>query len=1111
MSELIHIITSVEPAVKNKSLDDFCKNASLETLMEQTYSLENFRKQETNLYYRVRALFFLYAIHRFYIPIQHKVSTLGLIPYESYEHLLKRRFEEAIHLFLSIQQKHGANEGISSGLADAYHQLAFQTLANQVKISVRSTAGNRWMFRISHPSDQPLKIVPALFQKDESTGLYPCLHESTPVRMDLSHSGWSDIFFLGMDYPEGAKVLNISIDLCILNQEANSKPKPPIETWFRVIDEPVIRLTSIDLATFADITDLNDIFDFAKDYLGLLKAAIIASGIVPPGMEGAGLPLSHLLEKMVGKGRGIEIASKVNNIPKGSRLAVSTNLLASLISLCMRATGQTEKLTGALQEEERRLVAAKAILGEWIGGSGGGWQDSGGVWPGMKLIKGVEAQPDDPEYGISKGRLLPKHTVLERDSVSAEIRKKLQDSLVIVHGGMAQDVGPILEMVTEKYLLRSKKEWEARQNAISYFEEVVEKLKAGDIKGIAEFTHKNFNGPIQQIIPWATNLYTESIISTVKTEFGDKFWGFWMMGGMSGGGMGFIFDPSAKQMAQERLQQIMSAIKKKHEHAIPFAMEPVVYDFKINENGTFANLTVGEEALMNEEYYTLLLPKLLKRDLNELTNCQRNELAILSKTYKSGKQYNGFINNLFERIIPQKQEDQDLQKPLNSLLEDFGFNPNQHQQIKSDLKMGRIGLSKNRIPINSTIEDIPQSDLPTQQDIENKEFTEIGLKALQNKELAIVTLAGGAGSRWTKGAGVVKSLNPFIGFAGKHRNFVEIHLAKTEKTNADYNTSLQHIFTTSYLTQKPIAGFLEPYILQKKRIVVSQGKVIGLRLIPTERDLRFMWEEMPQQLLDEQAQKMQQSLRAALINWAKTNGEGEDYRDNLPSQCIHPVGHWYEIPNLFLNGTLQQLIQENPNLKHLLVHNIDTLGANANPAMLGYHIQQNKGMTIEVISRKLDDRGGGLAKINGQTRLIEGLALPDEKLEFNLSYYNTNTFWINIDELLHAFGLNRNDLTNSAKVEEQIYKMASRMPTYVIIKDVKKRWGKGQEDVFPVTQFEKLWGDMTAIPELSCGYINVERNRGQQLKEVGQLDGWLRDGSKDYIGSICNWSNLSKE
>ena len=43
------------------------------------------------------------------------------------------------------------------------------------------------------------------------------LHEATPVRMDLSHSGWSDIFFLGMDYPEGARVLNASIDLSVLS------------------------------------------------------------------------------------------------------------------------------------------------------------------------------------------------------------------------------------------------------------------------------------------------------------------------------------------------------------------------------------------------------------------------------------------------------------------------------------------------------------------------------------------------------------------------------------------------------------------------------------------------------------------------------------------------------------------------------------------------------------------------------------------------------------------------------------------------------------------------------------------------------------------------------
>ncbi len=60
------------------------------------------------------------------------------------------------------------------------------------------------------------------------------------------------------------------------------------------------------------------------------------------------------------------------------------------------------------------------------------------------------------------------------------------------------------------------------------------------------------------------------------------------------------------------------------------------------------------------------------------------------------------------------------------------------------------------------------------------------------------------------------------------------------------------------------------------------------------------------------------------------------------------------------------------------------------------------------------------------------------------------------------------------------------MPTYITLKDVKKRWGKGQEDVLPVAQFEKLWGDMTALPELDCQFVATPQARGQQLKEVAQ-------------------------
>jgi hypothetical protein len=118
--------------------------------------------------------------------------------------------------------------------------------------------------------------------------------------MDLSHSGWSDIFFLGMDFPEGARVLNVSIDLAVHGRDA--EPKPPVEAYLRVIDEPVLRLTSVDLGATAEITDLAEVFDFARDYLGLLKAAVIAAGIVPPGVEGSGESLATLLERVVGPG-----------------------------------------------------------------------------------------------------------------------------------------------------------------------------------------------------------------------------------------------------------------------------------------------------------------------------------------------------------------------------------------------------------------------------------------------------------------------------------------------------------------------------------------------------------------------------------------------------------------------------------------------------------------------------------------------------------------------------------------------------------------------------------------------------------------------------------------
>jgi hypothetical protein len=1102
--DLIAIIESADPAVRDRAIDQWCAGRPVTELLAAGDALDAYRRQESNLYRRVRALLFIAAIHRYHLPAREELPRAGRVPHDGFRHLLERRFEEAVAAFLAAQNTLGPSDTLSSALAVAYQSLAFQTLADQVRRTVRSTRGNAWMFRLGHPLDQPLRIRRELLVREGNDAPYPLLRERTAVRMDLTHCGWSDIFFLGMDYPEGARVLNISVDLGVHGRDA--APQPPIEAYFRVIDEPMIRLASVDLEASAGLTTLDEVFDFGRDYLGLLKAAVIAAGVVPPGIERSGAKLADLLATMLGPGRGFELVSNVNRIPKGSRLAVSTNLLGALIGVCMRATGQIAGLTGPMTEAERRSVASRAILGEWLGGSGGGWQDSGGLWPGIKLIEGAAAQVGDPEYGASRGRLLPRHTVLDHSRIPAAARARLQESLVLVHGGMAQNVGPILEMATEKYLLRSEPEWTARQRAVATLDEILALLAAGDVRGLGRALTHNFFGPLQTIIPWVSNRYTESIIARTREEFGDDFWGFWMLGGMSGGGMGFIFAPARRTEAQGRLLEIMLATKRELETSLPFAMDPVVYDFAINEEGSVATALSGADALLPPAYYQHMLPALLRREVRELTGRERGDLQQFSRAGRTKPEFTRALPGLLDRMLPSGDGAGRGGPALDDLLTAHGFDRTQHEQIRTDLRAGRIGLAMNRLPPNTRIEDVAASDL-FDATHPSADLQAAGEAALRRGEVGVVTFAAGVGSRWTQGAGVVKGLHPFAKFGDRHRSFIDVHLAKTRRTARTFGAGVPHVFTTSYLTHGAIERHLaaEHADALGRSILLSPGRSIGLRLVPTLRDLHFAWEEVAQQKLDEQKEKMRDSVRAALGHWARATGEAADYTDNVPAQCLHPVGHWFEVPNLLKNGTLARLLAAQPQLRTLLVHNVDTLGATIDPALVGWFHRSGSTLGWEVIPRRIEDHGGGLARVDGRIRMVEGLALPREEDEFALTHYSTNTCWVDIDRLLTLFGLTRADLGNAELTAAAVRTLAARVPTYVTLKDVKKRWGHGQEDVYPVAQFEKLWGDMTALPGAVNAFAVVPRARGQQLKDQAQLDGWTRDGSAAYIASLCTW------
>ena len=172
-SRLVTVITDSEDANRNRSLDEICRALSFPQLLAECGALDLFRRESDNLYERVRALFFLYAIHRFHLPARSEMRRGGRIPFPGYEHLLQRRFEEALEVFLAAQSRDGPTDAVSSALAAGYHRLAFQTLADQVRRSVRSVRGNQWMFRMGHPKDQPLRVRRELLTPHPADGSYP--------------------------------------------------------------------------------------------------------------------------------------------------------------------------------------------------------------------------------------------------------------------------------------------------------------------------------------------------------------------------------------------------------------------------------------------------------------------------------------------------------------------------------------------------------------------------------------------------------------------------------------------------------------------------------------------------------------------------------------------------------------------------------------------------------------------------------------------------------------------------------------------------------------------------------------------------------------------------
>jgi len=242
-----------------------------------------------------------------------------------------------------------------------------------------------------------------------------------PARLDMG-GGWTDTPPYSLEW--GGCVINAAVDL---------NGQPPIQAYVRVIDEPVIRIGSIDLGVRVEIRRFKDLLDYRKatGNFALAKAALVLAGLSPQVGDGARpRTLKKVLESF---GGGVELTT-LAAIPKGSGLGTSSIMGAVIAAALARAVGR---------DLSQRELFHQVLRLEQALTTGGGWQDQiGGVVDGVKMIVTESGMVPDAHI-----HYVP-HDIIDPQNNGGQT--------VLYYTGITRLAKNILQQVVGRYLSRDR-------------------------------------------------------------------------------------------------------------------------------------------------------------------------------------------------------------------------------------------------------------------------------------------------------------------------------------------------------------------------------------------------------------------------------------------------------------------------------------------------------------------------------------------------------------------------------------------------------------------------------------------------------------------------------
>lgn len=278
----------------------------------------------------------------------------------------------------------------------------------------------------------------------------------------------------------------------------------------------------------------------------------------------------------------------------------------------------------------------------------------------------------------------------------------------------------------------------------------------------------------------------------------------------------------------------------------------------------------------------------------------------------------------------------ELRELLGGLEREVALDRARIEQFASAIRDGRMGLAENRVRSTPRLPDESDVDVREKFSAETvRRYAERGRRALERGEVAVAVLNGGMATRL---GGVVKGVLEAI----DGRSFLEIKLEQARRFGP-----APFLAMNSFATHRETLRFLERRGLGRRVRAFLQS--VSLRLTP----------------------------------------EGELFRDEHGRVSPYAPGHGDFPEALRRSGLLREL--ERSGVLALILSNVDNLGADPDPVVVGYHLAHGKPLTAEVTRSEPGDAGGGPAWVEGRLQILESFRLPEGFDLGALPFVNTNT------------------------------------------------------------------------------------------------------------------------